>query len=93
MAKPVLIDFFAEWCGPCKMQHPIIEKLKKEFGKQVEFKMVDIDENPKMASEYGVMAVPTLKLLDGDGEELNSFVGLTQEAALRSALQAAASSE
>lgn len=71
---PVLIDFFADWCMPCKMFAPIFEAVEEEFEGKVKFVKVNIDESPDLAQKYFVMSIPTLKLVKGE-ELLGSFVG------------------
>ncbi|MCL7415270.1 MAG: thioredoxin domain-containing protein [ANME-2 cluster archaeon] len=90
MSKVVLIDFSAEWCGPCKMQDPIIDELGEKFKGQVEFKKIDVDANMDMSSKYAIHAVPTL-ILEKDGTVFKKYVGVTRssvlEADIRSALE------
>ncbi len=81
MSNVVVIDFMAEWCGPCKMQDPIIDEMKKKFDGKVEFKKIDVDENNEMADKYKVMAVPTL-IIEKDGIIFKRYVGVTRSIVL-----------
>ena len=74
--KIVLIDFAAEWCGPCRIQDPILEDLKKKFGDKVEFKKIDVDKDEELASKYLIRAVPTL-IIEKDGKIFKQYVGVT----------------
>jgi len=85
---PVLVDFYAEWCGPCKMQGPIIEELAKEMeGKDVKVGTMDIDQNPKMTEQYEVMSVPTL-ILFKNGEVKEALHGVHNKDDLKEKLEA-----
>ena len=83
----VLVDFWAPWCGPCKMQGPILEKVAAEVGDKAVITKVNVDESPDLAAKYGVRSIPTLILLK-DGENKQQFVGLQQQPALVSAIDA-----
>lgn len=73
--KPVLVDFFAEWCGPCKMQGPIIDELAKEIGEQGKIGKMDVDANPETAQKFGIMSIPTI-IIFKDGKVAEQLVGL-----------------
>ena len=87
---PVLVDFYADWCGPCKTQAPILGQLAEEFDGKVKFAKVDIDVdgNKDLAVKYGVLSVPTLILFSG-GEVKETMVGVTSKSKLKQKLEEA----
>ncbi len=82
---PVLVDFWAEWCGPCRMVAPIVEELAVEYEGRVSFTKLDVDQNPKTASKYGIMSIPTL-LIFKDGNPISNIVGFRPKAELKRSL-------
>ncbi|MBT2582463.1 thioredoxin [Planococcus sp. ISL-109] len=77
----VLVDFWAAWCGPCKMIAPVLEELDADMDDKVKIVKVDVDENQQIASEYGIMSIPTLLLLK-NGETVDKVVGFRPKEAL-----------
>jgi len=72
--KPVLLDFYADWCGPCKLAAPILDELAKEYEGKVMIGKLDVDGNQDIAGKYGVMSIPTVIVFD-KGEEVNRQIG------------------
>lgn len=83
---PVLVDFYADWCGPCKMQGPIIEELAKDMAGKAKVGKLNIDQNPAIAEKYGVMSIPTI-ILFKNGEVKKTLVGLQGKEALKAELE------
>jgi thioredoxin 1 len=79
--KPVLVDFWADWCGPCRQIAPSLEAIAAEHGEKIEIVKLNIDENPATAAKYGVMSIPTLNVYQG-GEVAKTIVGAKPKAAL-----------
>ncbi|MEU2389257.1 thioredoxin [Streptomyces sp. NPDC007369] len=79
--KPVLVDFWAEWCGPCRQIAPSLEAISAEYGDQIEIVKLNIDQNPNTAAKYGVMSIPTLNVYQG-GEVVKTIVGAKPKAAI-----------
>ena len=85
--KRVLVDFFATWCGPCRMLAPIIEEIANERADALVVGKVDVDEAPELASRFGVSSIPTVVLLE-KGEEIDRFVGYRPKEAVDEMLDA-----
>ena len=83
-----LKDFYADWCGPCKTQDPILEELEEDWGERVTFEKIDVDENQDVANEYQVRSIPTIVVENDDGV-VERFVGVTQREDLENALESA----
>lgn len=83
--KPVLVDFWATWCGPCKMVAPVLEEIAADYGAKLTVAKLDVDENPNTARDYEVMSIPTLILFRG-GKPVKQIVGAKPKAALLSDL-------
>lgn len=79
----VLVDFWAPWCGPCKMIAPVLEDLDKDIGSQLKIAKLNVDDNPESASRFGVMSIPTL-IVFKDGQPVDKVVGFQPKDALKS---------
>jgi thioredoxin 1 len=84
---PVLIDFWAPWCGPCRMVAPIVEEIAKEYGGKIKVGKVNTDNNQKVAAQYGIMSIPTLMLFK-DGKEIERIIGAQPKEAITSKIDA-----
>jgi len=84
--KTVLIDFYADWCGPCKMMSPIIDKIAEELNDTVKVGKVNVDENQDLAMEYGIMSIPTIVIIK-NGEVSKTIVGLRDINEIKEALK------
>lgn len=83
-----LLDFWAEWCYPCKMMEPVLEELEKELASRVKFKKIDVDKEDQVAGQYNVRSIPTLVILK-EGKEIDRLVGVSPKELIKSKLNSA----
>lgn len=73
--KITVIDFYATWCGPCKMMTPVMEKMEEKYGDKIDFRKVDVDQNGELAQQYNIQSIPTLVILSPNNEVIDVVVG------------------
>ncbi|MEL7431719.1 MAG: thioredoxin [Chlamydiota bacterium] len=81
-----LVDFYAEWCGPCRMLHPILEELSQEMEGKVKFGKIDIDQSEKVTVQYQITSVPTLILFE-NGQEIGRIIGASDKASIKNLIE------
>jgi thioredoxin 1 len=79
--KPVVVDYWAEWCGPCRQVAPVLEEIATEYGDKIDVVKLNVDDNPAIAQRYGIMNIPTLSVFQ-NGEKVKEIVGARPKSAL-----------